>query len=150
MAIGTAPINGTIATFTTNALGAGDNNIVATYTPNIQTTLQATASDSLTQTVTGGVVLPAAGIINTIAGNGTQGLSGEGPDGQTYAATSAQLSSPFGIVVDSQSNIFFADTENCSIREVIAATGASISLSTTISMVRLGAAQRDMDMSTGA
>ena len=51
--------------------------------------------------------------INTAAGNGTTGFSGDnGP------ATSAQLNFPGGVAVDSSSNIYIADTTKCRIREV--------------------------------
>lgn len=54
-----------------------------------------------------------AGVIVTIAGNGTYGYSGDG--GQ---ATAAQLSSPFGVCVDAAGNIYIADTYNDRIRKV--------------------------------
>lgn len=60
----------------------------------------------------------AAGDIATVAGTGTVGYSGDGA-----AALSAELSSPFGVFVDSAENIFIADTSNHAIREVAAATG---------------------------
>ena len=53
------------------------------------------------------------GIITTVAGNGSQGFSGDnGP------ATSAQLNNPSGVVVDSAGNLFIADTGNQRIRKV--------------------------------
>jgi sugar lactone lactonase YvrE len=54
-----------------------------------------------------------SGIINTIAGNGTAGFSGDGG-----IATSAQLSSPFGISVDGSGNIYFCDNYNSRIRQI--------------------------------
>jgi hypothetical protein len=57
-------------------------------------------------------------IINTVAGTGTRGYSGDGA-----AATSALLDTPYGVFVDSSGNIFIADTDNAAIREVVAATG---------------------------
>lgn len=56
-------------------------------------------------------------VIGTAAGTGIPGFSGDG-----LAATSAQLSSPNGIAVDSAGNLFIADTNNHRIREV-SATG---------------------------
>jgi len=53
------------------------------------------------------------GNITTIAGNGTQGFSGDGA-----AATSAQLSFPNGLAIDSAGNLYIADTGNDVIREV--------------------------------
>src|SRR5579859_4838871 len=58
------------------------------------------------------------GNIQTVAGNGTPGYSGDGA-----AATSAQLSSPYGVFVDASGNIFIADTDNSVIREVLASNG---------------------------
>lgn len=63
-------------------------------------------------------VAAATGDIQTVAGTGTAGYSGDkGP------ATQAQLSSPYGVFVDSAGNIFIADTDNSAIREVAASTG---------------------------
>src|SRR5262249_49317907 len=45
-----------------------------------------------------------AGIISTVAGNGTRGFSGDG-----VAAVNAQLASPFGVAADSSGNLFIAD-----------------------------------------
>jgi len=53
------------------------------------------------------------GIITTVAGDGTQGFSGD-----SMAATSAQLNTPMGITVDKSGNLYIADTENQRIREV--------------------------------
>jgi sugar lactone lactonase YvrE len=60
------------------------------------------------------------GIINTVAGNGTQGYSGDGGP-----ATSAQLNFYEGAVVavDTSGNLFVADTGNNRIRRVDATTG---------------------------
>src|SRR5438309_892199 len=63
-------------------------------------------------------VLAATGNIQTVAGNGTYGFSGDGGP-----ATSAQLSNPENVFVDSSGNIFISDDGNARIREVIAATG---------------------------
>ena len=54
-----------------------------------------------------------SGIITTVAGNGTRGFSGDGGP-----ATSAQLSDPFGVVVDATGNIYIADTYNHLVRKV--------------------------------
>jgi len=63
-------------------------------------------------------VVAATGNIETVAGNGTPGFSGDnGP------ATSAQLDYPIGVFVDSSENIFIADSNNNAVREVLAATG---------------------------
>lgn len=55
-----------------------------------------------------------AGIINTIAGTGTGGYSGDGGP-----ATSAELSSPGDVAVDSGGNLYIADFFNNRVREVI-------------------------------
>ncbi len=54
-----------------------------------------------------------SGIINTIAGNGVSGYSGDGG-----AATDAEISGPFGVAVDTAGNVYFADNGNNCIRVV--------------------------------
>jgi uncharacterized protein (TIGR03437 family) len=54
-----------------------------------------------------------AGIIRTVAGNGSPGFSGDGGP-----ATSAQLDSPGGIAVDSAGNLYIADASNNRVRKV--------------------------------
>ncbi len=68
-----------------------------------------------------------AGVISTVAGNGSQGYAGDGG-----AATSALLNAPTGVAVDASGNLYIADTLNNRIREVsggtittIAGTGAA-------------------------
>ncbi len=69
----------------------------------------------------------AAGIITTIAGNGTQGDGGDGGP-----ATSAQLRFPHGLAVDALGNVYIADYANQRVRKVstagiittVAGTGA--------------------------
>jgi hypothetical protein len=67
----------------------------------------------LTGVGTGPQVAFTPGTISTVAGNGTQGSSGDGA-----AATSAELSTPFDTAVDSAGNIYIADTSNNRIRKV--------------------------------
>ncbi|HEY1552243.1 MAG TPA: hypothetical protein VGG28_30660 [Kofleriaceae bacterium] len=57
------------------------------------------------------------GVITTIAGNGIVGFSGDGGP-----ATSATLSAPSGLVVDSAQNIYISDQNNHRVRK-IATTG---------------------------
>jgi hypothetical protein len=64
-----------------------------------------------------GVLIP-PGDIATVAGTGEEGYSGDGA-----AATGALLNTPSGLFVDASGDIFFADTSNDVIREVVAATG---------------------------
>jgi glucose/arabinose dehydrogenase len=53
------------------------------------------------------------GVIATVAGNGTQGFSGDnGP------ATSARLAYPSGVAVDSDGDLYIADDSNNRIRKV--------------------------------
>ncbi len=54
-----------------------------------------------------------AGIISTIAGNGTSGSGGDGG-----VATSAQLNFPSGMAMDSSGNLYIADYNNHRIRKV--------------------------------
>jgi sugar lactone lactonase YvrE len=58
------------------------------------------------------------GYISTVAGNGTQGSTGDGG-----AATSAELSHPDGIGVDAAGNIYIADKLNHRVRKVTVSTG---------------------------
>ncbi|EFC44432.1 predicted protein [Naegleria gruberi] len=53
------------------------------------------------------------GMITTIAGNGTGGYSGDGGP-----AVNAMLNTPFGVAIDSDGNIVFADLVNNRIRKV--------------------------------
>ena len=53
------------------------------------------------------------GIINTIAGNGTSGYSGDGG-----AATAAELNYPQAVIIDNLGNIDIADLSNFRIRQV--------------------------------
>jgi len=57
-----------------------------------------------------------AGVISTVAGNGTSGFSGDGGP-----ATSAQLNLPSGVVVDVADNLYIADTINNRVRKVTVA-----------------------------
>jgi secreted PhoX family phosphatase len=63
-------------------------------------------------------VVAATRDIFTVAGNGTAGYSGD-----NGLATTAKLSSPGGVAVDSAGDIFIADNNNSRVREVVAATG---------------------------
>jgi sugar lactone lactonase YvrE len=57
------------------------------------------------------------GIITTVAGTGTMGYSGDGG-----AATSAELSRPFALALDSSGNLYIADANSSRIREVSGGT----------------------------
>ena len=54
-----------------------------------------------------------SGVITTVAGNGSQGFSGDGS-----SATAAELSKPFGVAVDSAGEVYIADTFNYRVRSV--------------------------------
>ena len=55
----------------------------------------------------------ASGIITTVAGSGARGFAGDGG-----SATSARLADPQNIALDTQGNLFIADSENNRIRKV--------------------------------
>lgn len=80
--------------------------------------IRAVNTTSSAVTVAGRNIAP--GNIDTIAGNGTPGFSGDnGP------ARSAQLNNPLGVATDSAGNIYIADSVNHRIRKVT--TGGTIS-----------------------
>ena len=54
-----------------------------------------------------------AGVISTVAGNGTSGFGGDG-----LAATAAELNTPDGVAVDGFGNVYIADFGNSRVREV--------------------------------
>ena len=60
------------------------------------------------------------GNISTVAGNGTGGYTGD-----AAAATSAELSNPEGIAIDSAGNLYISDTSNSVVRKV--STSSTIS-----------------------
>jgi streptogramin lyase len=61
----------------------------------------------------------ATGVIDTVAGNGTKGFSGDGGP-----ATKAQLNEPYGLAIDGLGNLYLADRLNGRIRRVDARSGA--------------------------
>lgn len=63
------------------------------------------------------------GTINTIAGSGTPGYSGDGG-----LATSAQLNGPSGVAVDAAGNLYVADADNNAVR-LLQPTGHDIAIS---------------------
>ncbi len=58
-----------------------------------------------------------SGTITTLAGNGTAGYI------DNVAATSGEVTNPNSVALDSAGNLYIADSYNCLIREVTAATG---------------------------
>ena len=63
-------------------------------------------------------VAAATGVITTVAGNGTQGFSGDGG-----AATSAAMYSPTDLTFDGAGNLYISDNANNRIRKIVIATG---------------------------
>jgi sugar lactone lactonase YvrE len=63
-------------------------------------------------------MLDAAGVVTTIAGDGTPGDSGDGGP-----ATAAQINSPHGVAVDNRGHVYIADSPNDRIRMVTLDTG---------------------------
>ena len=57
-------------------------------------------------------------MITGIAGNGTQGFTGN-----NGAATAAELNNPQGVAVDSSGNVYIADSANNCVRKVDHSTG---------------------------
>jgi uncharacterized protein YjdB len=64
----------------------------------------------------------AAGVITTLAGDGTGGYSGDGG-----AATAAELAAPWGVALDATGNVYIADYDNSRIRKVSASIAGAIS-----------------------
>jgi hypothetical protein len=104
--LGTAPVNNGIATLATTTIPAGLNILTATYSGDGQ---NFTGSSS---------VLGPSSVIETVAGTGTDGYTGDGGP-----ANLAELYNPNGIAVDAAGDLFIADTQNNVVREVHAATG---------------------------
>jgi uncharacterized protein (TIGR03437 family) len=63
-------------------------------------------------------ITAASGVIATVAGNGTQGLSGDGGP-----ATQAELNLPAALALDSAGDMYIADSGNRRVRLVTAASG---------------------------
>ena len=104
-----AELNGPGAVF-----ADASGNVFVADTDNSTIRLVNTGSSSVTFA---GITIP-PGDIQTIAGDGTAGYSGD-----AAAAISAELNYPSGVFLDSQGDVFIADTANSAVREVIAATG---------------------------
>jgi hypothetical protein len=102
--LGTVPISNGTAQFSTTTLTAGLHVLTATYSGG------ATFAGSSS-------VLSASSIIQTVAGNGAAGYSGDGA-----AATLAELNNPYGVTVDSAGNLYIADALNNVVRKVDAHT----------------------------
>jgi uncharacterized protein (TIGR03437 family) len=74
----------------------------------------------------------AGGIINTIAGNGTKSTGVPSASlGDNGAALSANLSDVHGVAVDSNGNVYIADTGNSRVRKINVSTATVVSTTTT-------------------
>jgi hypothetical protein len=81
------------------------------------------------------VLMVSGGIIVTIAGNGTQGFSGD-----NGLAVNAQLNYPSGVAVDSAGNLYIADNLNSRIRRVASAAPPTYAQFTAaVASIRAGA-----------
>ena len=101
--LGTATlgVNGTATFTTTTPLTAGNHAIFAVYGGNgILFAASTSGAGSLS-------------VINTFAGTGNVGVTGTGP------AVAAILNAPQSVVVDSNGNVFFADTNNNVVRKIL-------------------------------
>jgi trimeric autotransporter adhesin len=74
-----------------------------------------------------------AGIISTIAGNGTAGYSGD-----NGAAISATLDNPQGVTIDNQGNVYISDQSNNRVREVSTPTGSVVFPTTPVGSTSTG------------
>ena len=115
---------GTITTITGTGIPgfSGDNALATAAQLNLPTALALDASSNLYIADTGNhrirKITATNGMINTIAGTGTQGFSGD-----NAGATSAATDSPTGLALDTQNNLYLADTHNHRIRRIDANTG---------------------------
>ncbi len=110
---------GTITTYagTGTANFSGDGGAATAATFNTPIGLAFDGSDNLyvTDYSNGSIrkITQATGIITTVAGNGANGYGGDnGP------ATSAQLNSPRAVLVDTNGDLYIADTTNSRVRKV--------------------------------
>jgi len=112
---------GTISTFAGGGFG-GDGSAATAASLNFPSGLAFDGSGNLyiADTTSHRIrkVTAADGKINTIAGTGTAGYSGDGA-----AAASAQLNSPYGIALDGAGNVYVADRLNHRIRKITAVDG---------------------------
>ena len=116
-----------VGTDATGPLGAGGPSASADVNPSgvatdhfgnvvITTGSQVVVAAAVTGTFYGQSMT--AGDVYTVAGNGTEGYTGN-----KGAATKAELAFPFGVAVDSSGNLVVADTGNSRVRVVATVTG---------------------------
>jgi hypothetical protein len=120
MVNGATGIITTVAGSGTSGLGDGGQATAATLTDPVAVALDGVGNLYISDLGDNRVrkVTRATGVIITIAGNGTWGYSQD-----NILATTAALRSPFGVAVDTDGNIFFADCGSCRVRKVDHATG---------------------------
>lgn len=112
--IGSATLSGGVANFTQSSLPISSNTAYFTYSGDSNYV----SADS-NQITLAPIQIPGPGIINTVAGNGTNGTAGYG-----NIATSAELSTPQGSVLDQNGNLYiFNNGAACNVLKVSAATG---------------------------
>ncbi len=80
--------------------------------------MPSTSAPSMTPTYYPSISPHSVSIITTIAGTGTGSYSGD-----NGAATSATISSPSGIVIDSIGDVYFVEWSNSRIRKITFSTG---------------------------
>lgn len=88
-------------------------------------------------------IIDTYGNINTFAGNGTRGWSGD-----YGAATNAQLSMPTGLALDTKGNLYIADFGNATVRKVD--TNGNITTIAGVGYTTYGAAPGDGGPATSA
>ena len=103
--IGTATLVNGVAEVTTTSLAAGADTVTASYG----------GTTSFAPSATGTIV--------TAAGTGTVGYSGDGGP-----ATAAELNNPIGVAIDSAGDVFFDDTDNNVVRELVKSSGEIITV----------------------
>jgi uncharacterized protein (TIGR03437 family) len=96
-----------------------------------------------------------SGTIATVAGSGSPGVLGGGFSGDKGPPTSASLSLPEGVAVDSAGNLYIADTNNQRIRKVSSGTittiaGNGVEHATSIPGITSGAYSGDQGSATSA
>ncbi len=122
----------TVSVTNTNGLqviiqGVAAGTATITVTANLRQYNSAEQQIPVTVTGTGSApVQQTGGIISTVAGDGTEGYTGDGGP-----ALQAKLWSPQGVAVDRAGDIFIADFGNNQVREVAAVSGAQYGISMT-------------------
>ena len=99
---------------------SGDNGLATAAQLDLPTALAVDANNLYiadTQNYRVRKIATATGLITTVAGNGTQGFSGDGGP-----ATAASIDSAAGLAIDSAGDLYIADTHNHRIRKIAAAT----------------------------